>query len=101
MTEEGHNVKTEDQREAIDFTRFRPFAWVLMLSLALWAIYFITLPKWAVATVAVLLGILSSFVLGIEIKTFWKRTIRRRNTEIQTAFQKEVDEIDRRFNDAS
>lgn len=91
----------QDDREATKFTAYRPLAWVLMLSLALWAIYFITLPKWAVATAAVLLGILSSFVLGIEIKAFWKRTIRRRNAEIQDAFQEELDEIDRRFNDAS
>lgn len=101
MIEEGHNAKTEDQHEATDFTAFRPLAWVLMLSLAMWAIYFITLPKWAVATAAVLLGILSSLVLGIEIKAFWKRTIRRQDVNNQTAFQKEVDEIDRRFNDAS
>lgn len=91
----------EDDREATDFTAFRPLAWILMLCLALWVIYFITLPKWAVATAAVILGVLSSWVLGIEIKAFVKRRIRRKNTIIRTAFQEELDDIDRRFKDAS
>lgn len=81
--------------------QYRPLAWIFMLCLALWIIYFIALPKWAVATAAVLLGILSSYVLGIEINAFMTRRIRRKNTIIRTAFQEELDEIDRRFNDAS
>ena len=91
----------DPDREPTRFIQYRPLVWMFMLCLALWIIYFITLPKWAVATAAVILGILSSYVLGIEIKAFAMRRIRRRNTIIQTAFQKELDEIDRGSKDAS
>jgi len=92
---------TDPERERNDMTQYRPLAWILLISLALWAIYFITAPKWAVATAAVLLGVLTSWVFGIETKAFIDRRIQRRGRAQRTAFQEELDEIDRRLDDAS
>lgn len=92
---------TDPDPERRDMTQYRPLAWILLVSLALWAIYFIALPKWAVATAAVLLGVLTSLVFGIEIRAFIQRRIEHRERAQRTAFQEELDEIDRRLDDAS
>ena len=76
---------------AIDFASFRPLAWIFIAAIALWIIYFIALPAWAAWTIAIMFGLLTSFVLGIEIRAFQIRRIERAEAKRRAAIQEELD----------
>jgi uncharacterized protein (DUF58 family) len=76
---------------AIDFASFRPLAWLGLLMVALWVIFYMTLPSWAGWTFAIILGLATSFILGDEIKAFQERRIKRKEREQRAEIQEGID----------
>jgi hypothetical protein len=53
---------------AIDFASFRPLVWLGLLMVALWVIFFMTLPSWAGWTFAIILGLATEREQRAEIQ---------------------------------
>ena len=84
-------TEKHDDDSAIDFASFRPLAWLGIFMAALWVIFFIALPDWAAWTVAIILGLATSFLLGDEIQAFHERRMKRREAEQRKEIQEAID----------
>ena len=78
MTDNEIPVKTH-LIDRNDLTTLRPLAWLILGMIIVWAIFFWTLPIWASVTMAVILGVATSYVVGYEIR----EAIRRRREQNQ------------------
>ena len=68
--------------------------WLLagIAGLIFWALFFLIAPTWAGWTLAILLGILSSFALGFEFKRQAERYIQRTEAKKRDDLQKDLDD---------